>query len=140
MFRPLFKQFWNPNWFPKLLQNRSQILSFFLLLYFIFSQNTIFKQLKCSFETQIGPAILHKIQRRFTRNTKISPRGPSEASKNQTNAFMKPGKTPWFLTFLRPQTSHETLKRPKSNPRNTQGPPTPHAKTCQKKSKKYPPW
>ena len=32
--------------------------------------------------TQNGPGFLHKIQKRFTRETKMSPRGPSGASKS----------------------------------------------------------
>ena len=38
--------------------------------------------------------------------------------------------------FLGPETSHETLKRPKSRPRDTQGPPKRHAKIWQKNPKK----
>ena len=34
--------------------------------------------------------------------------------------------------FLGPETSQETLKKPKSRPRDTQGPPKRHAKRCQK--------
>ena len=38
--------------------------------------------------------------------------------------------------FLGPETSQETLKRPKSRPRDTQGPPKRHAKKCQKNPNK----
>ena len=38
--------------------------------------------------------------------------------------------------FLGPETSQETLKKPKSRPRDTQGPPKRHAKKCQKKNNK----
>ena len=45
---------------------------------------------KTKFETQFGPSFLHKIRNRFTRETKMSPRGPSLALKSQTPAFKKP--------------------------------------------------
>ena len=41
-----------------------------------------------------------------------------------------------FYTFLGPEACQESLKKPKSRPRDTQGPPKRHAKNCQKKSKK----
>ena len=46
-------------------------------------QSDVKNKLKASFDTQFGPAFLHKIQKRFTRETKMSPRGPSLALKSQ---------------------------------------------------------
>ena len=66
----------------------------------------------------------------------MSPRGPSGASKSQTTAFKKPEKTQWFLMFLGPETSQETLKKPKSRPRSTQRPPKAKQKSTTKKQKK----
>ena len=57
------------------------------------------------------------------KRAKMSPRGPSLALKRQTPAFKKPEKTRWFLMFSGPETSQETLKKPKSRPRSTQRPP-----------------
>ena len=70
----------------------------------------------------------------------MSPRGPSLALKRQTPAFKKPEKTRWFLMFLGPETSQETLKKPKSRPRDTQGPPKRHAKIGHEKSQKMLAW
>ena len=42
--------------------------------------------------------------------------------------------------FLGPETSQETLKKPKSRPRDTQGAPKRHAKIYQEKSQKMLAW
>ena len=55
----------------------------FFLIFFKKIQSDVKNKLKASFETQIGPTLLHKIQKRFTRETKMSPRGPSLALKSQ---------------------------------------------------------
>ena len=66
---------------------------------------------KAKNETQNGPALLHKSQKRFTRETKMSPRGPSGALKSLFKNLKKPCV---FTRFLGPETSQETLKKPKS--------------------------
>ena len=55
----------------------------FFFEFFQKNQSDVKNKLKDSFETQFGPALLHKIQKRFTRETKMSPRGPSLALKSQ---------------------------------------------------------
>jgi hypothetical protein len=55
----------------------------FFLIFFKKFQSDVKNKLKASFETQFGPTLLHKIQKRFTRETKMSPRGPSLALKSQ---------------------------------------------------------
>ena len=89
-----------------------------------------------SFGTLFGPGFLHKITKRFTRETKMSPRGPSLALKRQTTAFKKPSKTLGFLVFLGPETSQETLKKPKSRPRSTQRAPKARKQTTKKNQDK----
>ena len=66
----------------------------------------------------------------------MSPRGPSRALKSQTTAFKKPEKTRWFLMFLGPETSQETLKKPKSRPRSTQRAPKARKKSTKKNQDK----
>ena len=90
-----------------------------------------------SFGTLNGPGFLHKIRKRFTRETKMSPRGPSWALKSQTPASKKPEKTRWFLMFLGPETSQETLKKPKSRPRSTQRAPKARQKSTKKNQKTW---
>ena len=63
----------------------------------------------------------------------MSPRGPSLALKSQQLPLKNLKKTQWFLMFLGPETSQETLKKPKSRPRDTQGPPKRHATKMPKK-------
>ena len=124
-----------PKMVPKNAQKRNQRLSIF----FYFVENWIWlniKKLKASSEAQIGPNCLHKIRNRFTRETKMSPRGPSWALKSQTPAFKKPEKTLWFLMFLGPETSQETLKKPKSRPRSTQRAPKARKKSTKKNQDK----
>ena len=55
---------------------------------------------KAKNETQNGPALLHKIQKRFTRETKMSPREPSGASKSQKAAFSKTLKNLQFFSVF----------------------------------------
>ena len=51
-------------------------------------------------------------------------------------SFQTPQKTSSFYTFLGPEASQESLKKPKSRPRSTQRAPKAHAKNCQKNPKK----
>jgi len=53
---------------------------------------------------------------------------PKRAIMSFKESFQKPQKTFSFYTFLGPEASQESLKKPKSRPRDTQGPPKRHAK------------
>ena len=67
---------------------------------------------------------------------KITPIGWSLVWKKQTPAFKKTEKTRWFLMLLGPETSQETLKKPKSRPRSTQRAPKPMQKNDKKNQDK----
>ena len=75
----------NPKKFPKYAQKKkiNFVQAVFFFYFFKKFQSDIKNKLKASFETQFGPTLLHKIQKRFTRETKMSPRGPSLALKSQ---------------------------------------------------------
>ena len=132
IFRSLFRLFWTPNWFPKLHQNRSQLLSFFLLLYFTFSQTHNFHTIKVPFWNTIWTNYFAHNPNKNTRHTKISSREPSEASKKQTNAFIKPEKTQGFSRFC----DHGLPMRPTKDPRATQKTPKDLQHPCKNKPKK----
>ena len=62
----------------------------------------------------------------------MSSRGPSEASKKQTNAFIKPEKTNGFSRFC----DHGLPMRPTKDPRATQKTPKDLQHPCKNKPKK----
>ena len=79
---PKINKFWinfeallEPKMVPKTAPKKKPRLSIFFFLKF--QTDHLYKPLKSSSETQNGPALLHKIQKRFTRETKMNPRGPS---------------------------------------------------------------
>ena len=91
---------------------------------------------KAKNETQNGPALLHKIQKRFTRKTKMSPRGPSGALKSLFKNLKKPCVFTRFWAQRPP-------KRPSRNPRAEKMQktlPKKRDKICQKKSQKMLAW
>ena len=62
----------SPKMVPKNAQKRIQKLFTIFLCFFML------KSTKAKNETQNGPALLHKIQKRFTRETKMSQEGHHE--------------------------------------------------------------
>ena len=80
-----------PQNVPKNAQKMNQKLSMFFFFNFLEPLfDNMLKLCKITFGTQNGPGFLQKIPKRFTRETKMSPRGPSWALKSQTTAFKKP--------------------------------------------------
>ena len=79
-----------------------------------------------SFGTQIGPAFLHKIPKRFARETKMSPREPSGASKSQKAAFSKTLKNLQFFNVFGsrglPREPQETQEGSQEEPKDLQNP------------------
>ena len=65
---------------------------------------------------------------------------PKRAIMSFKESFQTPQKTSSFYTFLGPEASQESLKKPKSRPRSTQRAPKAHAKNCPKKSQKMLSW
>ena len=81
---PIWSQNGPQNYSQKCSKKEPTNIQFFCFLIFCKIVLTkILNHLKANFETQFGPAFLHKIRNRFTRETKMSPRGPSLALKSQ---------------------------------------------------------
>ena len=111
---------WAPIKCPKMLtKGTKDCPSFFFLHFWEPFLRAILKTRWFNFGTQNGPGFLHKIPKRFTRETKMSPRGPSWALKSQTTAFKKPWKINGFQCFW----VQRPPKRPSRNPRAAQEAP-----------------
>ena len=126
-----------PKMVPKNAQKRNQNCPTFFKLFFQNALTSLFKIILSQFWDP-------KRTRVFAQNSKkIYKRNqdePKRAIMSFKESFQTPQKTSSFYTFLGPEASQESLKKPKSRPRSTQRAPKAHAKNCQKKSQKMPPW
>ena len=122
-----------PNKVPKNAHQRNQKLSKFVFFFrFLGTQKrAILKTYKSTFGTQNGPGFLQKIPKRFTRETKMSPRGPSWALKS---LFKNLKKTYFFARFW----VQRPPKRASRNPRAAQEAPKELQRPMQKIAKKNP--
>ena len=119
-----------PKIFPKNAQKAYPNLTiFFLFLFYRIFLDDDGDDDDASFGTQSGPALLHKIPKRFTRETKMSPRGPSWALKSLFKNLNKP----WVFTRFWVQ---RPPKRASRNPRAAQETPKDLQNAVQKTDKK----
>ena len=122
----------SPKNIPKIAQNRKPKYDmFFLFFFFWFWLEPKMTWAKAKNETQNGPGFLHKIQKRFTRETKMSPRGPSGALKSLFKNLKKPCVFTRFWAQRPP-------KKPSRNPRAEKMQKTLPKKQCKNLTKKIP--